>query len=205
MKKLLSLVIFLTFCTTQAQLQEGNFMLGTDLGNGVVSPTSNGLLGITVGLDDSSGWDIGLSPKFGYMINDNFLLGGIVNLGYSEVNDDSDGVFVYGVQALSKYYISPQDVEVDNIVPAGRFFVETNAGIAGRNVSGGDTTNGFAFGFGPGYSYFATESIALEASLKYSGLVGAGNDDFQHAIGLNLGIQIFFPRSDAENAVDNFN
>jgi hypothetical protein len=139
------------------------------------------------------------------MVNDNFLLGGIVNLGFAKASEDSDEVFVYGVQALTRFYVRPQDADLGDEIPAGQFFVETNAGIAGRNVSGGETTNGFAFGFGPGYSYFLTESVALETSLKYSGLVGAGNEDYQNSLGLTFGIQIFLPRSTAEDAVEDFN
>ncbi|MDT0641517.1 hypothetical protein RM553_01610 [Zunongwangia sp. F363] len=204
MKKVFTLILFLSFGITQAQLQEGNFMLGADLGNGLVNPASNGLFGLNVGLNDGAGWDVGISPKAGYMLTDNFLLGGIVNLGHYKASEGSDGVFVYGVQALTRYYISPGEAGVEDSVPAGQFFIETNAGIAGRNVSGGSTTNGFAFGFGPGYSYFLTESIALETSLKYNGLAGGGNEDYQNSLGLTVGVQIFLPRSNAEDAVEDF-
>lgn len=82
--------------------------------------------------------------------------------------------------------------------------MEMNAGIAGVNVENGLTTNGFTFGFGPGYSLFVNESVALEAGVKYNGLVGAGNTDYQHALEINLGIQVFFPRSDAKDTVQQF-
>ncbi|MDT0676836.1 hypothetical protein [Autumnicola musiva] len=207
MKKILFLTLVLTFGFTgisNAQLQEGNFMLGADLGSGLSTPESKGLFGLNVGLDDGAGWNVGISPKAGYMVNDNFLLGGIVNLGFAKDSEDSDEIFVYGVQALTRFYIRPQEADLGDEVPAGQFFLETNAGIAGRNVSGGDTTNGFAFGFGPGYSYFLTDSVALETSLKYSGLVGAGNENYQNSLGLTFGIQIFLPRSTAEDAVEDF-
>lgn len=208
MKKILLLSAFLILGitgTSQAQLQEGNFMLGTDIGSGLVNPASNGLLGVHLGLNDGAGWNFGISPKAGLMISDTFLLGALVNLGYSEVNDDSDGVFVYGVQALTRFYISPGEADVDDLVPAGQFFIETNAGLAGRNVSGGETTNGFAFGFGPGYAYFLNSNVAIEGSVKYNGLVGGGNADYQNSLGINVGISIFFPRSEARDAINDFN
>lgn len=189
---------------SNAQLQEGNFMLGADVGSGLVNPATNGLFGLNVGLNEGAGWDIGLSPKAGYMVSDSFLLGAIVNLGYSQVSDDSDGIFVYGAQALTRFYVSPGEADVDDVVPAGQFFLETNAGLAGRNVTGGETTNGFAFGFGPGYSYFLNENVALEASIKYNGLTGAGNAGYQNSLGINLGIQVFFPRGQAEDAINEF-
>ncbi len=207
MKKILLLATFFIVGITQnshAQLQEGDFILGADLGSGLVNPASNGIFGLNVGLNEGAGWNIGLSPKAGYMISDNFLLGAIVNLGYSKASDDSDGNFVYGVQALSRFYISPGEADVDDVVPAGQFFFEFNAGLAGVNVSGGETTNGFAFGFGPGYSYFLNDSVALETSFKYNGLVGGGNEDFQNSLGINLGIQIYLPLSAAEDAVEDF-
>lgn len=207
MKKVLFLTAFFIFGITSsslAQLEEGNFMLGADLGSGLVNPASSGLFALNVGLNQGAGWDVGLSPKAGYMLSDSFLLGGIVNLGYSKLSDDSDGIFVYGVQALSRFYVSPGEADVADAIPAGQFFLETNAGLAGRNVSGGETTNGFAFGFGPGYSYFLNDNIALEGSVKYNGLVGGGNEEYQNSLGINVGIQVFFPRGDAEDAIDDF-
>lgn len=210
MKKVLLLTTFLIFGFTgvsHAQLQEGNFMLGADMGSGLTTTTSSGLFGFTLGLNEDSGYNIGISPKAGYFLNDSFVLGAIVNLGYTNSagdNDQTSNTFVYGVQGLTRFYLSPADAELGDVVPAGQFFMELHAGIAGVNVQNGPTTNGFAFGFGPGYSLFLNESVALEASVKYNGLVGAGNTDYQHALGINLGINVFFPRSEAENTVQQF-
>ena len=106
------------------------------------------------------------------------------------------------MQALSRYYLSPGEAGVDNLLNSGRFFVEGNAGVAGVNIKDGPTTNGFAFGVGPGYSYFITPNIALETSLKYNGLVGGGNTTYQNGIGLNLGIQIFLPTTEIEDRIN---
>lgn len=210
MKKILfltSIFVFGFVGVSNAQLQEGNIMLGTDLGSGLASTTSNGLFSMNFGLNDGAGWEIGLSPKAGYFISDNLVLGAIVNLGFSksaESGGQSTETTVYGVQAFSRFYIRPGEANLEDVVSSGRFFLETNAGIAGVNVSGGSTTNGFAFGFGPGYSYFLNSNIALEASAKYNGLVGGGNTDYQHSLGVNLGFQIFLPREEARARVENF-
>lgn len=210
MKKILLITTFLIFGFTSvshAQLQEGNYMLGADIGSGLTATTSNGLFGFNLGLNEDSGYNIGISPKAGVFLNDNFVLGAIVNLGYNNSAGDDEmsaNTFVYGVQGLTRFYFSPADAEVADVVPAGKFFMEMNAGIAGVNVENGPTTNGFTFGFGPGYSLFVNESVALEAGVKYNGLVGAGNTDYQHALGINLGIQVFFPRSDAKDTVQQF-
>lgn len=182
-------------------------MLGTDLGSGLASTTSNGLFSMNFGLNEGAGFDIGISPKAGYFISDNLVVGAIANLGFSkspESGEESTKTTVYGVQAFSRFYVRPGEAELDDVVSTGRFFLETNAGIAGVNVTGGSTTNGFAFGFGPGYSFFLNSNIALEASAKYNGLVGGGNTNYQHSLGVNLGIQIFIPRGDARDAVEDF-
>ncbi len=70
-------------------------------------------------------------------------------------------------------------------------------------MAGGATTNGFAFGVGPGYSYFITNNVALETNLKYNGLVGGGNTTYQNALGLNFGVQVFIPSSRAKELRDN--
>ena len=207
MKKILFLTAFFLFgiVTAQAQLQEGNVMLGTDLGSGLTSTTSNGLLSFNFGLNEGAGFDVGISPKVGYFLNDNFVVGGLVNLGFSksaENNGESTKTTIYGVQGFSRYYLSPQEAELDELVKTGRFFLETNAGIAGLNVKDGPTTNGFAFGFGPGYSYFLNSNIALEASAKYNGLVGGGNTEYQNSLGVNLGIQIFLSPSETRDRVE---
>ncbi|UZH56154.1 hypothetical protein JRG66_04615 [Salinimicrobium tongyeongense] len=204
---LASLMIFGFTATSHAQLQEGNIMLGADLGSGVTTTATNGLFGFNLGLEEDSGYNIGLSPKMGYFINDDFVLGGILNLGYYNPagdDDETSNMFIYGIQAFSRYYLTPEDIELGDEVPAGQFFIETNAGLAGSNIEDGDTTNGFAFGFGPGYSLFLNENVALDASLKYSGLAGGGNDNYTHSLGINLGVQIFLSKNEAEDTVEQF-
>ena len=210
MKKILLLATFFIVGITQnsqAQLQEGDILLGTDIGSGIATSSTNGLFGLNLGLDEDSGYNIGISPKIGYFLNNNFVVGAIVNLGYDNAaGDDADAAneFVYGVQGFSRYYLAPSDVNLGDELPAGKFFVETQAGIAGRNIEDSDSTNGFAFGFGPGYSYFLNSSVALEASVKYNGLAGGGSDSYQNSLGVNLGITVVLPSSKAESAVEDF-
>lgn len=190
---------------SNAQLAEGDYMLGADIGSGITSTASNGLFGFNFGLNDGAGYNLGISPKVGYFVSDNFMLGAVVNLGFIkgiEVAGTSQKTTVYGIQALSRYYLAPGEQGVDNMLNNGRFFLEANAGFAGSNVKDGNTTNGFAFGFGPGYAYFITDNVALETSLKYNGLVGGGNTTYQHSLGLNLGLQIHLPSSQAKRAVN---
>ena len=210
MKKILFLasVLILGYSNvSHAQLQEGNIMLGADLGSGINTSGTNGLFGFNLGLNEDAGYNIGISPKVGYFLSDNFVLGAVVNLGYTNSAGDDAGTAnttVYGVQGLGRFYLSPSDVDLGDEVPTGSFFVETQAGIAGIAVEDGPTTNGFAFGFGPGYSLFLNRSVALETSVKYNGLVGGGNTNYQHSLGINFGVQVFLPFSEAENTVEEF-
>lgn len=204
------LLFFFALCLgavglSNSQLNEGTFMLGSDLGSGLVTTASNGLFGLNFGLNDGAGHNLGLSPKAGYFIRDNFLIGAAVNLGFTkspENNGEATKSTVYGVQALSRYYLSLRETEVDNFLNRGTFFLENNLGISGVNVSDGPTTNGFSFGFGPGFAYFISQNVALETSLKYNGLTGSGNTSYQHNIGLNLGVQIFLTSAKAENIIE---
>ena len=210
MKKILLLATFFIVGITQssqAQLQEGDILLGTDIGSGIATSSTNGLFGLNLGLDEDSGYNIGISPKIGYFLNNNFVFGAIVNLGYDNAaGDDADvgNTFIYGVQGFSRYYLAPSDVNLGDELPTGKFFVETQAGIAGRNIEDSDSTNGFAFGFGPGFSYFLNSSVALETSVKYNGLTGFGSDSYQNSLGVNLGITVVLPSSQAESAVEDF-
>ncbi len=192
---------------TYAQLAQGNFMVGTDIGSGLVNPASTGLFSMNFGLNEGAGYNIGLSPKAGYFFTDNFLLGAVVNLGFTksaEQNGQSTKTTVYGIQALSRHYINPEEADMQNLANNGRFFIELNAGVSGVNIKDGSTTNGFGFGFGPGFAYFLTPNVAFESTLKYNGLTGAGNEDHQHALGLNVGINVYFTRSTAEGAIEDF-
>lgn len=206
MKKLLVLSALVIFAITSAsaQIQEGNVMLGSDIGSGLVNKASTGLFGLNFGLNEGAGYNVGISPKVGYFIKDNLLFGAVVNLGFTK-SPENNGVgtktTAYGIQALSRYYLSPNEEGIDNLLKEGRFFLEANAGFAGINTKDGPTTNGFIYGFGPGYSYFVNQYVALEGILKYNGLVGGGNTTYQHSIGLNFGVQVFLPSSDVKKRI----
>jgi opacity protein-like surface antigen len=189
----------------QAQyFERGDLMLGSDLGSGLVNTASDGLFGLNIGLNDGSGFNLGISPKVGYFLNENFMVGATVNLGFSE-SPESEGEsvssFVYGFQGLTRFYIAPADVEAEELPGQSRFFFENNAGVAGVNIKDGPSTFGFAFGFGPGLAYFITNNVALEATVKYNGLLGDDTIDYQNSIGINLGVQIFLSGSNSIEGV----
>ena len=163
--------------TANAQIQKGNVLVGGNFAN------------LSLGLDNSKVFSVDLTPKAAWFIEDNIALGGYINLGIQTAKNSSTTTN-YGVGALGRYYTG-QDVE---ILKHGRFFGEANVGIGGINVSNnGGHTNGIDLGVGPGFAYFVTPSVGIETLLKYNGLAGLGNANYQSTLNLSFGLQIYLP------------
>lgn len=189
MKKLLLGAVVLgagLFSTANAQIQEGNWMVGSSI------------LSSNFGLNTGGGYEIALQPKAAYFIKDNVALGGYVNLGIGKVTNGSPTRFDYGVGALGRYFVSPGEAGVDNLLNHGRFFFEGNLGVGGSSVEGGNSTTGLDFGVGPGYSYFITPNIGIEGLVKYVGQSGFGNEGLNSNITFNVGFSIYLPSGQAK-------
>ncbi|KMQ62545.1 hypothetical protein ACM40_09705 [Chryseobacterium sp. BLS98] len=176
--------------TANAQIQKGNWMVGTSL------------LSSNFGLNTGGGYDIALQPKAAYFVNDNVAVGGYVDLGIKKVTNGSPTDFTYGVGALGRYFLSPGEKGVDNLLHHGRWFLEGNVGIGGRSVENGDSTTGLDFGAGPGYSYFITPNIGLEGLVKYRGRAGFGSEGLNSNITFNVGFSLYFPTSKAKEVAN---
>lgn len=172
--------------TANAQIQQGNWLVGSSL------------ISSNFGLNTGGGYNIALQPKGAYFIKDNVAVGGYVDLGFNKVTNGSPTEFTYGVGALGRYYLSPGEKGVDNLLNHGRWFLEGNAGIGGRSVENADSTTGFDFGVGPGYSYFITPNIGLEGLVKYRGRAGFGSEGLNSNLSFNLGFSIYIPTSKAK-------
>ena len=193
MKKVLAtLVIALSLVATKsdAQLQKGNILVGGDIA------------GFSLGLDKGSYFTVDINPKAAWFIQNNIAVGGYVNFGLATAKD-ANTLTTYGVGALARYYVGPNQVNTDNILKHTRLFVEGNVGIEGSNVSGGASTNGLGLGVGPGVAYFITPNIGLEGLLKYNGIVGGGNDATSNKLNFNFGFQIYLPGNSTKNKVMN--
>ncbi len=173
--------------TANAQIQKGNWMVGSSL------------LSSNFGLNTGGGYSIALQPKGAYFVEDNVAVGGYVNLGISKVTNGSPTRFDYGVGALGRYFLSPGEKGVDNLLNHGRWFFEGNVGIGGSSVESGNSTTGLDFGVGPGYSYFITPNIGLEGLVKYQGQAGFGNEGLNSNITFNVGFSIYFQTSKAKS------
>lgn len=188
MKKiaLLATIAILGFASVvNAQIQKGNVMLGGNITN------------LNFGLDKPNPFTFNLNPKAAWFISDGIAIGGDVNLGLATSKGEGTDV-TYGVGALARYYGTKG---LDDVIKHSRFFGEVTAGIAGRNISGSDNTNGLGFSFGPGFAYFITPNIGLETLLKYNGNVGFGSSAYAHNLGLGVGFQIYLSGRKTANKV----
>jgi len=170
-----------------AQIQKGNVMVGTSVGN------------LNWGIKSKSTTSFQLTPKAGWFIQDGLVVGAEALLGFTHIGGGGANTFSYGIGGFGRYYITDEKIEVINRT---KFFVEANAGIQGQNQNkGGADTNGLGFGFGPGIAYFITENIGLETSVKYNGVVGFGSEAYQNNLILNIGFQVYLPGKAMKNRV----
>ncbi len=166
-------IVFATSTKVQAQLQQGNIIIGANAD----------LFKLKFGFGNTSNIDFSIAPRIGYFIQNNIALGGIVNLGISKYKG-VEATYTYRFNAFGRYYI-PKG-EVYNPLNDGRFFVEGQAGFGGQT--------GVPFGFnvsaGLGYAYFVSSTVALEASAMFHSIFGAGSNT---GLELRLGFSIHLP------------
>ena len=170
-----------SMCASFAQTQKGNVLIGADITN----------IGINFQKDNTQ-FSLNINPKYGKFVRDNLAVGGEVNLGLNTQKGATS--FNYGVGIFARKYTGSA---VTNLARTAKWFVEANTGIYGINITGTNlvktSTNGVGFGLGPGYSYFISENIALEALAKYNFTAGFGNSSTNSNINLGLGFQIYLP------------
>lgn len=172
--------------SANAQIQQGNILMGGDLAN------------FNLGLNGPKILDIEISPKAAWFVRDNIALGGYLDFGIKTAKHVNTTT-TYSVGALGRYYGGKQD----EIVKHSRFFGELTAGFGGADVSHGGSTNGLDISAGPGYAYFITPNIGLEFLVKYDSLIGFGSTPYQGNVNAALGFQIYLDGSSAAKRVKN--
>jgi hypothetical protein len=175
---LFSILLALSVFTLKAQVQRGNVMVGGDIAD------------FNLGLDEGGNFNFTINPKAAWFIRDNVAVGGYILFGLNTAKGAGTGI-QYGVGALARYYFG----SATTVVRSSRFFLEGNAGIEGDNPAVGSNTNGLGLGIGPGWTYFLTSNIGLEALLKYNGIIGFGSRPTSNNLNLEVGFQIYLPRT----------
>ncbi|OAQ37979.1 hypothetical protein A5893_16560 [Pedobacter psychrophilus] len=189
MKKVLLTIAMavVAFTITQAQIQKGNVLMGANISN------------INFGLDKPNVFSFNLNPKVAWFVADGVALGTDLNFGLQTAKNAGTDIN-YGIGALGRYYSGETSGEV---VKNSMLFGEATVGISGVNPSIGGSTNGLGFSFGPGFTYFITNSIGLEALLKYNGVVGFGSSAYAHSLSLGFGFQVYLPGQATARKVKN--
>lgn len=188
MKKITTLLAIMLAIggTTKAQLQQGNFLIGSDIA------------AFRLGLDDGSPFTVDIRPKLAFFVQNNLALGAYLKFGLQTAKDAGTTVD-YGIGALGRYYINDPSV---TLLRHSRFFFEGNVGIEGTNPATGDNTNGLGLGIGPGLAYFISPNVGLETLFKYEGIVGFGSSVTSNNLVLSLGLQIYLPSARVRERVE---
>lgn len=183
MKKLFLTAAIGLFGLASAQLQQGNWMVGSDLMN----------------MRFTNGLDIQLNPKAAYFIQNRWAVGAGVSLDIQKVNGSSTTQTNWAITPFTRYYFS--DNQVDNLLNNGAFFGEGSLGFGGNNSGGGSTTNGVKYGIGAGYAYFITNNVSVEGLLKFDGITGGGNNSSDGDLSLGVGFNIYLSGKKAERVL----
>lgn len=183
MKKILLAGAFALFGLSNAQIQEGNWMVGGQVAN----------------MQFTNGVNVNLTPQVGYFVKDNWAIGAKVGLNVYSPKGASGTQTNWDLGAFTRYYLGKNDV--NTILKNGRFFGEGTVGFGGVNSSVASSTNGIQLGIGAGYAYFITKNVSLDAVLKFTTTAGAGSSAGKGDLGLNVGFQIFLPTSKVKDAL----
>lgn len=179
----IALVFLMSFQAATAQTQKDWYLIGGSISD----------LGLNF-QEGNTAFSFNLMPRVAWFVKDNFAVGAEVRAGINTSNGYTQ--FNYGIGPVARYYFPQKDAAVKG---RGRIFLDANAGFFGQNVktSGNPSinTNGLGIGFGPGVAYFINPNIALETLLKYNLNVGFGNSTTNNQLMLNLGFQIYLPKS----------
>lgn len=174
------------FYSASAQIQQGNVMVGADIAD------------FSLGLNEGGLFAVQINPKAAFFIRTGLALGAYLNFGLSTAKDAGSNID-YGIGALARYYISDPQAQV---LRNSRFFAEGTVGIEGTNPASGENTNGLGLSIGPGWTYFVTPNIGVEALLKYRGIVGFGSRATSSNLNLEIGFQIYLSKERAKRSVN---
>ena len=183
MKKLFLASAIGLFGMASAQLQQGNWMVGSDLMN----------------MKFTNGFQLSLNPKAAYFVQDRWAVGAGVQLDVYKAQGVGDTQTNWAISPFTRYYFS--DAQMDNLLKNGAFFAEGSLGFGGNNSGGGSSTNGLKYGIGAGYAYFITQNVSVEGLLKFDGITGGGNNNQSGDVRLGVGFNIYLPSGKAKQVL----
>ncbi len=198
MKKLFTLLFpaLLAGGAANAQLREGNYMVGGSIGS----------TGVDF-LNPGTRFDFNLNPKVGKFVSDNFVLGASLDLGFGlttgATNAGKTTTLSYGIYPFLRYFFRD---EVEGKVPSRVVpYVELGAGFGGVNsriensgISATTTSNGLLLNAQPGLAFILNQTVAMDLGLRYQYI---GGDITTNRLGLQLGFQIFLTPRELRSTV----
>lgn len=187
---------------------------GTDTAVAMSLPTQKGssFLGCTIAMaqldaaefdaDKTMHYQVGMSPRYGYFLANNFALGGEINTsidGFTRINQYT---VMAGAGIFARLYTGKAATQ-DGTLNKVRFFAEGGIGYGYAFYRLGDAALSGNFDYGalqthlmPGINYFANRNVAFELGLNYSYQHTVMNEDYMkddhHSLLLSLGLQFFF-------------
>lgn len=195
-----SLVILFSFIynITFAQISKGTWLI-----DGNVSA----FMGIS---DDVNDYNFSAAPKIGYFLNDRLLIGTSAGFTKSFSESESPGFDFkftsnsYNISPFIRYYFPVKNYDVL------QYFLQTEFDAAfsqintfTNNIESIDKNNDYILSFGGGLNYFIHQNIALEGILQYRSSFSEDNN--QHHIIYNIGLQFFLPPSSDVQSLDESN
>lgn len=185
--KLLFFSMLLIITISNAQITEGNWMVG---GNGSFSSKEN--YNNNNKSDKGQVNELDISANLGYFFIDNLAIG--TRIGYSNYiipNSDGSGDrywLNYGV--FSRYYFLKPE-KIMNIFIDGSYFLGQNSFGSGFD-SFKNEINGYSFTAGP-VVYF-NSSVSMELALKYSSTKFSINNSTENNFQVGIGFQIYLEK-----------
>ncbi len=156
-------------------ISKGNWMVG-----GSVAST-----GFNFSTDT---YNFNVSPKAGYFVGENFVLGTELILGLTAYDGGTN--FQYGLTPFVRYF------HTQGGGPSGRIFQEFALGVAGSSIkdNNDDRPLSLLIGARAGYAHFIAQNVALEGILGYTYTkADIGSSTGGGGLGISLGFQIYLP------------
>lgn len=156
-------------------VQKGNWLIGASIAN-----IGHNFKSETFTLD--------VSPRAGYFVSDNAVIGTQVNLGLDIYSGGE--AFRYGLTPFVRYYFP------EGAAPTHRWFGEAVLGFAGSSEedSEGDALFSRVYGVSAGYAHFVASNVALEGMLnliRSNANVEIGGTTT--GLSVSVGLQIYLP------------
>lgn len=177
-------IVFTTLCTVNAQITQGNWMVGGNfrLYNQKSESTSNNFT------TTQKGFGFNLSTNLGYFFKDKFAAGIVPYFGYGNPEGSGNSNYGFGIGPFARYYFLKPDKRI-NVFS----HIEYQFGNGFRQ--GNKTTETKNFNLKAGPSIFFNSSVAMEVTLEYAygkttSFSGSGSESKVNNFNIGVGFQI---------------